>query len=103
MPNVLSSCSLITLESAGNHEAGPAAAGVKLGAGEEQHCAAAGTVIVAGFVVLREQAGKGPFRALFAQHMVLLGRKFLAPFGIAVDDFFRRIGHGDFSYIGHVD
>ena len=43
----------------GQHEAGPAAAGVELGPAEEQQRPAAGAVVVAGFVVLGEAPVKG--------------------------------------------
>jgi len=43
----------------GNHEAGPAAAGVEFSAAQEQERIAAGAVVVAGFMVLGECAGEG--------------------------------------------
>ncbi len=72
----------------GNHEARPAASGVELGAGVEEQRAAAGAVVVAGFVVEFERAGEGPFGALLAQDVILLGRKLRAPLGIGLDDLF---------------
>ena len=56
----------------GEHEAGPAAAGVELGAAQEEQRAAAGAVVVAGFVVLGEGAGEG---VQFRFHAHLLEQK----------------------------
>ena len=74
----------------GDHEAGPAAAGVELGAAHEEQRATCGAVVVAGFVILREEAGEGPLSAFFAQHMILLRREKGSPLGVATDDF--RLG-----------
>ena len=70
----------------GNHEAGPAAAGVELGAAQKEQRAAAGAVVVAGLVILGERAGEGALGALLAQDVILLGRERGAPLGVAADD-----------------
>src|SRR5580692_2801482 len=59
----------------GDHEAWPAASGVKFRPGEEQQLATSGTVIIAGLMVLGEGAGAGALGALFAQDVILLGRQ----------------------------
>src|SRR5687767_925598 len=60
-------------------EARPAAAALELGAAVEQHRPAAGAAVAALIVIVPVDAGKGPLRAALAQHLVLLGRKALAP------------------------
>ena len=73
----------------GNHEAGPAAAGIELRAGKKQQRTAARAVIVAGFVILGECAGVGALGALFAQDVVLLRRELFAPLGFGARDLSR--------------
>ena len=78
----------------GQHEAGPAAAGVELGAAEEQQRSAAGAVVVAGLVVLSEGAGEGPLGILFAQDSILLGGELRAPLRLTAHDLF-GLAHSD--------
>src|SRR5438128_5272654 len=75
-------------------KARPAAAGVELGVGFEQGLAAAGAGIGALAVVMLVFAGEGPFGGLLAQHRVLHRRQFLAPLGLALDEFSGRLGVG---------
>ena len=69
------------------HEARPAAAGVELGAAQEEQRAARSAVVVSGLVVLREPASERAFRTLLAQNLVLLLGKHLAPLSVAAHDF----------------
>src|SRR3954467_9536330 len=80
-------------------EAGPAAAGIELRVGLEQHIAAAGAGIGAGAVVLLIFAGEGTLGRLLAQHCVLHRRQLAAPLLFALDDLVVRgfrlgVGHG---------
>ena len=77
-----------------NGKAGPAAARVELGIALKQQLSAASTVVVAGFVILGEGAGKSPLGALFAQHVVLLRGKLRTPLGVGFHDFLGRIVDG---------
>jgi hypothetical protein len=67
----------------GDYEAGPSAAGVELGAGEEEKRSTASAVVVSCFVILSESAGEGALGAFFAKDVVLLGCERFAPFGFS--------------------
>ncbi len=69
------------------HKARPAAAGVELGAAHEKQRAASRAVVVAGLVILGEQAGKWALGAFLAQHMILLRGQQRSPLSIAADNF----------------
>ena len=66
-------------------EAWPAAAGIELRVGFEQHIAAAGADIGAGTVVVLILAGEGAFGRLLAQHRVLHRRQFAPPLLFALE------------------
>ena len=86
----------------GDHEAGPAAAGIEFGSGQEQQLAAAGAVIIAGFVILGQGAGVGALGAFFAQNVILLRGQRGAPLSVGLDHFFRCLRHTLTSGITHV-
>src|SRR3954469_8603068 len=80
-------------------EARPAAAGIELRVGLEQHIAAAGAGIGTGAVVVLIFAGEGTLGRLLAQHRVLHRRQLVAPLLFALDDLVVRgfrlgVGHG---------
>src|SRR5206468_5201305 len=80
-------------------EARPAAAGIELGVGLEQHVAATGAGVGAGAIVVLIFAGEGTLGRLFPQHGVLHRRQFLPPLLFALDDlvvcgFGLGVGHG---------
>src|SRR3569623_588220 len=81
-------------------EAGPSAAGVELGPGEEEKRSAACTVVVSCLVILSEGAGEGALSAFFAEDVVLLGREHLAPFGFSAFHLAGRLGTGCVGWIG---
>jgi len=78
----------------GDHEAGPAAARVELGAAHEEQRATCGAVVVAGFVIFSEEASEGALGAFFTQYVILLGREHGLPLGVAADDLLLGIGLG---------
>src|SRR5438876_4918060 len=63
----------------GRVERGPAAAGVVLRVGDEELGATAGTVVCARLEHMVVLARERALRALFAEHVVLLGRQFRPP------------------------
>src|SRR6516164_4800339 len=65
-------------------EARPAAAGIELGIGLEQHVAAAGANIGAGAALMLILAREGTFGRLLAQHRVLHWRKLAPPLLLAL-------------------
>src|SRR4051812_7763156 len=80
-------------------EARPAAAGLELGVGGEQHVAATGADICAGAVVVLILAGEGTLGRLLAQHRILHRRQLAPPLLVALDDLVvggcrLAVGHG---------
>src|SRR3546814_15005514 len=63
-------------------EARPAGAGVEFRRGGEQRLVAAGAVERALPLFPVERAAAGTLRAVVTQHMILLGREALLPFGV---------------------
>src|SRR5262245_17551607 len=73
---------LDVLRIGGRREARPAAAGVELGLGIEEHVTAAHAAIRAILVVVPVAAGEGALGPLLARDPVLLRRQLLTPLGI---------------------
>src|SRR5215469_7140061 len=78
----------------GYDEARPAASRIELRARHEQQRSAARAMVAARFVIKRERAGKRPLRPFFPQHVILLWRQLLAPFGFGeLSGYLRRRAH----------
>ncbi|SBP89684.1 hypothetical protein THIARS_80208 [Thiomonas delicata] len=75
-------------------EAGPAAAGIELGGGVEQHRAAAHAAVAAVGVVVPVLAAERGFGGAAARHTVLLGGELGAPLGVVG----RGLRHGVVSF-----
>ena len=71
-------------------EARPAGAGVELGVGAEQLCAAAATAVDAVLLVVPVGAGERALGALLAEDLVLLGRELRPPLRLGLLDLLHR-------------
>src|SRR5690242_17132924 len=74
-------------------ETGPSASRFELFVGPEQGCAAAGAAVHAGLVISPVSPREGALGAFPARNLVLLRRKLVPPFGVALGHF-GLIWHG---------